>query len=778
MTIEYVRVRKPDSSIVETPASSVLDVATEIATAAPTYSDVRQKQVPVNALGVGDVLEYSVHSVQQTPEVPGQFWYDQYFIDDTVVLNQTLEISVPKNKYVQVFSPKLQAETRDDGDQRIYLWKHSHLEPSRPEDKSKVTADVEAPKVRITTFKNWEEVGRWWASLATPQITVTAPIRNKALELTAGLSSDSDKAKAIYRYVGMKFRYISISFGVGRYQPHSAAEVLGNQYGDCKDKHVLFAALLKAVAIQSWPALIGAGIKFNSAVPSPAQFNHVVTVLPEGGQYVWLDTTAEVAPFGLLSQVIRDEQALVIPREGKPFLARTPLNPPSEMSEQVDVKSALAADGTLTGHFALEVNDDSALVLRSAFRALAPIQWQAFVQRVSYGMGYAGDVSGVEVQELENIEEPFHYEYDYTRKNYSDWAEHKITPPLPVLSFGRDGEGDKPKEPFWIGAPGTLIYRASLQLPKGFSPSLPSDANLTSGFADYSSHYSVKDGVLVTERRMTIKQAKISLEQWAAYQKFSKDLQADQSAFISLSEIAGGSAGAPSADNPAADRLMAQVDAAMKERNVKEVQNLLAQVEHLNPKQPKLWAIYGVLAMRSGKLDEAVADCQKEIQFHPDESIAYQELASFLLYGGRRGQAIDAEKKALVLEPQNEAIGAQLATLLLEAKRYDEVPVVLEKPIAGAPNNYRLRTLRARALLHTGNQEQAIGEMKTIAAATSVPYVLNELAYALCDTGSALDVAEEWAQKAISETEQNAAKTSLEDLGTKDLAAVNTLVAE
>jgi hypothetical protein len=44
----------------------------------------------------------------------------------------------------------------------------------------------------------------------------------------------------------MKFRHISISFGAGRYRPHTAGEVLVNQYGDCKDKHTLFAALLKA----------------------------------------------------------------------------------------------------------------------------------------------------------------------------------------------------------------------------------------------------------------------------------------------------------------------------------------------------------------------------------------------------------------------------------------------------------------------------------------------------------------------------------------------------
>jgi transglutaminase-like putative cysteine protease len=95
-------------------------------------------------------------------------------------------------------------------------------------------------------------------------------VKAKADELTQGLSNLSEKEKAIYRYVSTKFRYISLSFGQGRYQPHAAEEVLLNQYGDCKDKHTLWAALLKAAGIEAWPALIGSSTKLNPDIPSPA----------------------------------------------------------------------------------------------------------------------------------------------------------------------------------------------------------------------------------------------------------------------------------------------------------------------------------------------------------------------------------------------------------------------------------------------------------------------------------------------------------------------------
>jgi len=82
-------------------------------------------------------------------------------------------------------------------------------------------------------------------------------IRAKAVELTKSAQDEDAKLRAIYDYVSTHFRYIGVSFGIGRYQPHPATDVLSNQYGDCKDKHTLLAALLEAVGIKAFlPSLI------------------------------------------------------------------------------------------------------------------------------------------------------------------------------------------------------------------------------------------------------------------------------------------------------------------------------------------------------------------------------------------------------------------------------------------------------------------------------------------------------------------------------------------
>jgi transglutaminase-like putative cysteine protease len=114
--------------------------------------------------------------------------------------------------------------------------------------------------------------------------------------VTKNAPNDETKLRVLYGYVSTQFRYIGISFGIGRYQPHSAAEVLANQYGDCKDKHTLLASLLTAVGIPADPALISTSREVDADVPSPGQFDHVITAVPTEGGVVWLDTTAEVGP--------------------------------------------------------------------------------------------------------------------------------------------------------------------------------------------------------------------------------------------------------------------------------------------------------------------------------------------------------------------------------------------------------------------------------------------------------------------------------------------------
>ena len=130
--------------------------------------------------------------------------------------------------------------------------------------------EPEPPAVQLTTFASWEEVGRWYAGLEKDRRQPPAEVKAKAEALTKDAKSEMEKIEALYDFVAKNFRYVSLSLGLGRYQPHASGDVLHNQYGDCKDKHTLLAALLEAEGIHASSVLINSSRKLYPDVPSPS----------------------------------------------------------------------------------------------------------------------------------------------------------------------------------------------------------------------------------------------------------------------------------------------------------------------------------------------------------------------------------------------------------------------------------------------------------------------------------------------------------------------------
>src|SRR5262249_11980666 len=145
-------------------------------------------------------------------------------------------------------------------------------------------------------------------------------------------------------------------------------------------------------------ALIDSSHVLDADVPSPAQFDHVVTVVPRSKdkkELLWLDTTAEVAPFGQLVTSLRDKQALVIPPNAPASLVRTPVEPAFADSEQFRITGTLSESGELLADVEQQMRGDSEIIVRSAFRQVPQPRWTELVQNLSYARGYAGTVSEV-----------------------------------------------------------------------------------------------------------------------------------------------------------------------------------------------------------------------------------------------------------------------------------------------------------------------------------------------------------------------------------------------
>jgi len=229
LDIVYVRVRKPDGTVVETPPSDVQELDSAVSRDAPMYSDQREKHVAVKSLTVGDILEIDVRWTMHDAVAPGQFWFDNSFFRAGICLKETLQLDLPRGVAAKLDYKEPKPKIEETGDRRIYTFETAHLQRDQ---ESKIPEweenfyGIHPPEVRLTSFASWAEVGAWFNTLQEPKAAVTPEIRAKAEELTKGLNSEDEKIQALYNFVSTHFRYIGVDLGMGRYAPHAAADIL------------------------------------------------------------------------------------------------------------------------------------------------------------------------------------------------------------------------------------------------------------------------------------------------------------------------------------------------------------------------------------------------------------------------------------------------------------------------------------------------------------------------------------------------------------------------
>jgi tetratricopeptide (TPR) repeat protein/transglutaminase-like putative cysteine protease len=777
MDIAYVHVIKPDKKIIETPAENVLDMPTEVTRQAPFYSDLKEKQIAVKGLEVGDKVEYQYRSVVKTPLDPGQFWLTYNFLRSAICLEEDLQISVPHNRYVKVESPKFQYTLAEQGAYTVYGWRTANLERNAEKKDAHSTEPDEAarPSVQITTFHDWNEVGQWFRSLVAPRAAPTPQIRSKADELTRNAKTDPEKIQAIYDYVSTRFRYIGISLGIGRYQPHAAEDVLSNDYGDCKDKHTLFAALLAAENIKAYPALISSASKIDSEVPSPAQFDHMITAVPKDNGFLFLDTTPEVAPFGYLIAELRDKETLVIPDNGPATLVKTPEGLPFKPFFKFQADGTLDDAGTFEGRMQLSLRGDAEIPFRLAFRRAGQPQWKDVAQQISSGLGFGGTVSDVTAASPEATDAPFHVEYTYSRKEYGDWANRSVVPPFPVLFLPPVPEDtDKKLKPIKLTTPEEWSYQGTMKLPPHSTPHASAPVDLHEDFADYHSSHSVADGTMHFERRLTTKAHEIAPSQIEAYRKFLKAIIDDENTFISLRGENVASLAAEG--SPEAQDLFIRGGEAWQQGNIPAAADAFQRAVGKDPKFAQGWWWLGAAHLRMGDADRAVEEMKKAISLDHGEVSNYKYLATTLILLHREQEALEVWKQFEKESPDDPDGPTNIGSILIRQKRYADAIAEL-KVAANLTPNASVRLQLGNAYILSGDKDKGTAAIQDAVAKDAAPQTLNDAAYTLADNNLLLEDAFRYAKKAVEDAEADTADIDLDDLSLKDIQTAPMLAA-
>lgn len=263
---------------------------------------------------------------------------------DLPIVESTVEVSVPKEApfhfgFEGITAPDPAVTQSSYG--ATYTWRLENLPAQRHEI---LTGPRDKARLLVSLFPDWAAFAGWYGRITQLTGEVTPEIAAKARELTQEAKTDREKVLAVYNYV-TGLRYVAIPLGINSVRPHAAANVLQNQYGDCKDKANLFNTLLRALNIEAQLVLVPRFSRAYDALPGLA-FNHAISRVVLEGKPVWVDTTDGICRFGLLPPGDPGRKVLVI--DGRSTnLTQLPLPAPSEHRLQIrgQVNCAGPSDG-------------------------------------------------------------------------------------------------------------------------------------------------------------------------------------------------------------------------------------------------------------------------------------------------------------------------------------------------------------------------------------------------------------------------------------------------
>ena len=779
LDVDTVRVHKVGGNTVTAPASAVQDVDAPLTREAPIYSDLRLKIVTVPGLQPGDTLEYHLTWTTHTPIAAGQFWENSDFVKKAVVLDERLVYDVPRATHVRV-KTEGGAEPRiaDAGDRRTYEWRRANLVVDTAT--ATTTSTLMRAKhdgARITTFRSWADVGAWYGALAHEREAVTPAIRQRAAELVAGQTTLLDSIAALYDYVSHRFRYVSLSFGVGRYQPHAAAEVLANEYGDCKDKHVLLAALLSAIGVTSAPVLISSGEPIDPDVPSPGQFDHVITFVLARGDSVWVDATPGVAPFRFLMWGLRNKQALVMPAAGTASLSRAPLDPPFETFGRTEVVGSLSPLDRLQTKVRYISRGDVEVFTRQVFQQLPQDRWPLLAQRVAAQEKLKGTVSGASATDPTDTRVPFVFSFQVDQPGAVTWANRRaeLSLPLPKIDVPEQ-DSTTPNDSIVIGVTREQVARLTLVVPTDVTLRLPLPVTVTRDYGTYRSVYERRGDTLVVERVLHFNRRLLPAERGRDLAAFHHAAEDDQEQTVALQRSGGPRASAAPGAEDVGDVVRAG-SAALESGDAARALGLFREAVRRDPQNQWAWNNLGRAHMLLNQLDSAAAAFRKQIEVNPYDQYAYNNLGLALVRQGRREDALAAFQKQVEVNPLDQYAHANLGRLLLEMHRDVAAAQALEKAVSITPDDSALYRMLGTAYLHMDRADDALAAFERGLAVSASPAAWHNIASALAHAGVQLDRAEGYARQAVDATAATLRAVRADSVGMPERIAVATLGA-
>lgn len=400
-------------------------------------------------------------------------------------------------------------------------------------------------------FTNWQEMGAWYAGLATNRREASPEIKQEVDTLTASVPTPLQKMRALAQFVQHNIRYVAIELGIGGYRPHSAAEVFAHRYGDCKDKATLMSTMLSQIGIDSYYVVIdherGA---VTATTPANAQaFDHVVLAIklpagvsdpsliataqhPQLGTLLYFDPTSELTPFGQIGGYLQANYGLLVTPEGGE-LVQLPQESPAMNSITRTGTFTLDAAGTLKGEVSERRLGDRAWSERITLRNVTNSNDRIKpIENLLSGSLSLYQITKATLINLDYTDRPFGFEYSFGAPNYAKDVGGLLLVRPRVVGVKAEGflETKEPRKfPIEFDAPARDTDTFDIAIPQGFVvDDIPPAVDIDDGFASYHAKTEVQGNSIHYSRAFEIKELHVPVARAEELKRFYRIISTDE----------------------------------------------------------------------------------------------------------------------------------------------------------------------------------------------------------------------------------------------------------
>lgn len=516
LRLNWARVVGADGHVISDKPEHDQESLAPVSQSAPVYTDQKLRRISLGGVVPGTLVDVSYTVENVKPVRPGDFMTNWSVHTGRPVRRSRyiVEVAAGLDPHIKEENLHFARRTTRANGATVYDWSTRDVPKIEPEPFMSDSNDV-FTSITMSGRATWADVASWYHGLEDGRYALTPEIEAKLSEVVKDAKTLDDSLRAVHRWVAQDFRYVSLSLGIGGYQPRMPASVFQTQYGDCKDKATLFIALARRMGVKAYPVLLSADGGVERSMPSINQFNHMIAAVEKpGGGYTFLDLTADLNPYGVVPPGYQGEFGLVVHPDGRGEEITFPLNPPSANRRETLIAGEITPEGIFRGSVSTRVGGALQYGMRNAFSShFSAKQRQELGRNVAQGMFEGASADSLHLFDGRDLTAEPRTQVWISGGHAGTRSGETLILNLPVGN-GSSGEtiaeleaAPKPRRfPISVGSvigPVETVSEFRVTLPEGWHARLPQNVTARSAFGTYTAEYAQNGRELRVVKRIS-----------------------------------------------------------------------------------------------------------------------------------------------------------------------------------------------------------------------------------------------------------------------------------